>query len=160
MSLIPDHFHPELARYLSARVKLTSSGCLEWQLGVDVAGYGFTECALARKFGTGVVHRLVFACAHGLLAPSPNVVIRQTCNNRRCCNPVHMTETTRAEVIRETSLRPIEGSGRILNSKLTLEQVINIRSSRDPQTHLAKQYGVTPLTIHNIRKRKTWKHVA
>jgi len=48
------------------------------------------------------------------------------------------------------------------NSKLTLQQVIEIREKifdKVIQCHIAKEYGVSPTLITNIKERKTWKHL-
>ena len=44
-------------------------------------------------------------------------------------------------------------------SKLTPEQVREIRASSEGIHSIAPQYGVTPVTISHIRNRKTWKHL-
>jgi hypothetical protein len=49
-----------------------------------------------------------------------------------------------------------ESNGR---SKLNKKQVLEIRESDNRTCQLAKIYGVNPVTIENIRKRKIWKHI-
>lgn len=44
-------------------------------------------------------------------------------------------------------------------SKLTEEQVRDIRASNDSERALATRYGVSSVAIHFIKTRKTWKHV-
>jgi hypothetical protein len=44
-------------------------------------------------------------------------------------------------------------------SKLTVEKVRAIRASREPRGKLAAQFGVSPETIYDIVRGKTWKHV-
>ena len=45
------------------------------------------------------------------------------------------------------------------NVKLTAVQVLEIRSSDQDFVALAEKYGVSRSAIHNVRTRKTWKHV-
>jgi len=45
------------------------------------------------------------------------------------------------------------------NSKLTVDDVLTIRASADPDTALAERFGVSRSTITNVIKRKTWAHV-
>jgi len=45
-------------------------------------------------------------------------------------------------------------------SKLSVEQVREIRASTDSYTECAKRFGVSKSTIQWIRKRWSWKHVA
>lgn len=42
------------------------------------------------------------------------------------------------------------------NSKLTVEQVIEIRNSKEKNVHLAKKYNVVVETISHIKNNKTW----
>jgi hypothetical protein len=44
-------------------------------------------------------------------------------------------------------------------SKLTGQDILEIRSSNQSQAELALKYGVTQGHISNIRSRKTWRHV-
>ena len=47
------------------------------------------------------------------------------------------------------------------NAVLTVDDVLAIRDEPDDLSlgYLARKYGVSVLTVHNVRKRKTWKHV-
>lgn len=45
------------------------------------------------------------------------------------------------------------------NAKLTADQIRSIRASTSKQVDIAAQYGVSPLTISQIRHRKTWRHI-
>jgi hypothetical protein len=45
-------------------------------------------------------------------------------------------------------------------AKLSAEDVRLIRLSSERQGDLATRYNVSPDTIHNIRSRKTWRHLA
>jgi hypothetical protein len=45
------------------------------------------------------------------------------------------------------------------HSTLTEQDVRDIRTSSESERAMAKQYGVSHVAIHNIRTRKTWKHV-
>jgi len=44
-------------------------------------------------------------------------------------------------------------------SRLTEQDVRDIRASDDSQRVLADRYGVSQVAIHAIRARKTWKHI-
>lgn len=45
------------------------------------------------------------------------------------------------------------------SSKLTAEQVIAIRADQRMQREIAKQYGVSPATISDIKRRRFWAHL-
>ena len=44
-------------------------------------------------------------------------------------------------------------------SSLTEQDVRDIRSSSESERAMARKYGVSQVAVHNIRVRKTWKHV-
>lgn len=44
-------------------------------------------------------------------------------------------------------------------SKLTSEDVLFIRQSGKSNLMLAKQFGISPTTVRDVRNRKTWKHI-
>jgi len=46
------------------------------------------------------------------------------------------------------------------SAKLAVDQVTAIRASSDSAASLARQYGVAPDLIYQIRRRNIWKHVA
>ena len=46
------------------------------------------------------------------------------------------------------------------SSKLTEDQVYQIRASVEPQKELAKRFGVSPSTISRICTGKTWTHLS
>ena len=53
-----------------------------------------------------------------------------------------------------------DDSGRSLGrSNLTEQDVRDIRMSSESERAAANRYGVSQVTIHHIRTRKTWKHV-
>jgi hypothetical protein len=45
------------------------------------------------------------------------------------------------------------------SAKVTEDDVRAIRASDASNTALARQYGVSDMAIHKIRKRKSWAHV-
>ena len=60
--------------------------------------------------------------------------------------------------LRRNPMLAVRGSASA-QSKLTEPQVAEIFISREMATVLARRYGVTPQTIHAIRKGETWLHV-
>lgn len=160
MSLISSSLFPELSKYLNSNVKPGPNGCLEWDSCRSPEGYGIALEVIRLEYGTNLVSRLVYLCTYGFF-PASGMVVRHTCGNTACCSPEHLREATRREVVKDSVERGLMPRGeQCATSKLTVTDVVNIRSSKSNQRSLAKHFGVSVLTIHNVRKRKTWKHVA
>jgi len=106
----------------------------------------------------------VFACevAHG---PCPDgKEAGHSCGNRMCINPRHLRWVTRSEneadkVVHGRSNRG-ERSGA---AKVTQEDVTEIRRAYKAggctQQSLAESLGVSLMTVNDIIRRRTWKHL-
>ncbi len=83
--------------------------------------------------------------------PNPNNVLRNLLSLcRRCHLIVHREELGEF-------FKPGEDH---LNAKLTTEQVIAIRNSRETHRVIANRYGVSREAIGQIKRRVTWKHIS
>lgn len=84
------------------------------------------------------------------------------CDNRACVNPDHLFLGTCADNMADKAAKGRcnvrRGEGHYL-SKLTKEQVLEIRASDAVQARLCEQYGVGPCTISQIKSGKRWRHV-
>jgi DNA-binding XRE family transcriptional regulator len=83
--------------------------------------------------------------------------ILKTCKNMQCINPDHMFESF---TVYDPSLPPIAPKGsKCFTSKLTEEQVLEIRESNLSAKCLARVYSVSRATIYLIKNNQCWKHV-
>lgn len=132
-----------LREKILSNVEVTESGCWEWQGSVKDNGYG-----QVRNPETGrpaYCHRVVAG------APKGSVVLH-SCDNRRCCNPSHLTVGTQKENLQDMSRK---GRGR-RGLKLSDEDVLEIMRSAESGNLLAKTYGVSPATISTIRNGRSY----
>lgn len=143
--------------------------CWPWKAYIAASGYGI--CRGATK--NVRAHRMAYELAHG---PIPEgLIVRHRCDNRRCCNPRHLEVGTATDNARDRVERRRTAHGeRSPAAKLSEAQVVEIRRRyklRPPggpkrgcpkwpgQEQLAKEYGVSYLTIHAIVHGYSWKHV-
>lgn len=140
--------------------KKTPSGCLEWQGGKFVRGYGRSrmnghQCTASRVSYTMFV------------GPIPEGLhILHGCDNPPCVNPTHLRPGTSKENMQEREKRgrrkAAKGSGHGM-SKLNEDKVREIRSlyaaGGTSYSKLGEQFGVDFTMIALIVKRKNWKHV-
>lgn len=88
------------------------------------------------------------------------MVLRHKCDNARCINPEHLDIGTQHDNILDKVARnrqPV-GSKNIL-SKLTENDVLQIRQSNASKFDLASKFAVTERTIRDIRAYRGWKHI-
>lgn len=150
----------------SSKVRKTRS-CWIWTSTTNKAGYGIFY--LGRKHRIRA-HRWAYQNKYG---PIPlGKFVCHTCDNRLCVNVKHLflgtvLENTR-DMVRKGRHASVKSTDYLTRgsrqwaSKLKEEDIPVIRrliSERVPQTHIAKQYGVSVNAILMIKQNKTWVHV-
>jgi hypothetical protein len=136
--------------------KNKENGCWEWQGWVSPqSGYG--------KIGTNSkghwdVHRFVYELVNGPIPEGLWVLHR--CDNRICCNPVHLyLGTAQQNSLDMVSRGRANGSEKVRKLSLKLAQEIRQRYNAEgiTQHELASEYGVVCETIGDIVTGKTWQ---
>ncbi len=139
--------------------KNQGSGCWEWTGCITSAGYA------KMKVGPGLVrevHRYVYELVNG---PIPDgLFVLHHCDNRLCCNPVHLFLGTPSDNMRDMLIKGRAAKnhqGR--KGKLKSEQVIGIRrryrAGGVTYKQLAREYGVVVETIGAIVNGRTWQRL-
>lgn len=128
--------------------------CWRWLGSTNKQGYGWSSW----KGFTKQAHRL----AYELAGKTPNnaPVVRHVCDNPGCCNPLHLlggTQKDNARDMRRRGRTPV-GEDRH-SSKLKVDQVREIRSSKESGSALARRFGVSDVLIGKVRRREIWKEV-
>jgi len=136
--------------------------CWNWTGGKDQDGYG----SFRGEFNGRIyqrAHRFSWAYHNKRDVPS-EMNICHSCDNPSCVNPTHLSVATVAE---NQAQKWERGRGRGAPSgekhyraKLKRTDVRAIRLSTATQEKLAAKYGVTSATIGDIRRRKSWAHIA
>ncbi len=128
--------------------------CIIWGGAMKHNGYG----VLRRKGKTYRAHRYVYAKLHGAIPDG--VFIMHTCDNPSCINPFHLKAGTPQENTTDmiNKNRMCTGSAHP-GSKLTEEDVLEIRKSVENNGTLSKRYNVSPTTITQIKKRERWNYL-
>jgi hypothetical protein len=117
-------------------------GCWNWQLLLDRAGYG----RLTRNGRLVHAHIYFYVERNGQIPKG--LELDHLCRNVRCCNPQHMEAVT-----------PTENKRRSSATKLTVADVLVIRSSPETNKVLAQRFGVDPSNISHIRAGRSWPEV-
>ena len=130
------------------------NNCWEWIGCLNSKGYG--QISVNNK--DLLVHRIIYEYIHGPTTKEKPFVLHQ-CDNRRCCNPTHLYSGThqnnQQDRVKRNPKSWAKGEKQHL-SKLTIEQVLEIRESDERLVVLGKRFNVHPGTISDVRKRKSW----
>lgn len=133
-----------------------NSGCLLWLASVDDDGYG----ELRWKGKMRRVNRLTWQAQRG---PIPHgLCVCHTCDVPSCRNIDHFFLGTNEEnsADRDAKGRLADRRGALNTSaKLTVDQVVAIRSDARVQRRIAEEYGVAPSIICRIKSGGLWGHI-
>lgn len=154
-----------LTQRLAANIDTSSpDGCWEWTGFRDPNGYGRLMTRNQHgKYAPMLAHRLVWIAANGPV-PDEIVVRHAVCGNPPCCRLDHLAEGTQAENSQDTIRhgRTTQGE-RSASAKLTDATVREIRAryaaGNISQAKLAADYGLHQMTVSDIIRGVTWRHL-
>jgi len=132
------------------------SKCIKWTGTIGADGYGRKWNAIRKNWDQA--HRTIYAEYNGDIPKG--LVVRHLCHNKKCVNIKHLTIGTPADNSQDMVDAERQARGeQIATSKLTEQQILDIRSSSLSGIKLAEIYGVHKTTIYRILKRENWKHI-
>lgn len=175
----PDHYSESeyqtmtLEEYFRAKVKVSESGCWDWQGKKFRSGYGYMcftwPCGNGKRIPE-YAHRVSWYIAFGV---KPNGELSHSCDRPCCVNPDHLSLGTHADNMREMKERKRHGSVNMAgwnewnkgeknwNARLTGSSVASIRedvAGGMTYTDAGKKYGVSRHTVSRIIAGSAWKH--
>jgi hypothetical protein len=130
--------------------------CWLWDGAKTSSGYGH-HCWQGKHVRA---HRVAYELFNGPISGGLHVL--HACDVRNCVNPAHLRLGTHLENMREMVAKGRHVAPRGVNApsaKLTVDQVQEIRATREPAHQVAPIYGVSKSLIWAIRSRKVWKHL-
>lgn len=157
---VQHHGYSEKKRFLMRVGEPTATGCREWTGSIrQVKWHGQWRNA---EGSIELTHRAAWRIFVG---PIPEgMFVLHKCDNPLCVNPNHLFLGSQSDNLRDMWSKDRAKPGVSLGekhgmSKLTADQVLEIRSSSASGADLARKLGVTQTTISEIRRRKTWNHL-
>lgn len=151
---IPTLTKSDLERFWAKVEVRGADDCWEWTAYRDANGYG--KIGVAGK--ACLAHRLAYFIEYNI--DPVNQFICHACDNPSCCNPAHLWPGTNRDNIQDASRKGRISRGEHRNTaRLTEHDVRDICRSTASHTCLAKRYGVSPPTVGEIKRGKSWKHV-
>lgn len=118
--------------------------------------YGYPACTRNGKYQN--ISRHFYARYKGEIPEG--LVVRHTCDNRKCINPDHLILGTHDDNMKDRSERDRCAKGESNgSSKLTPEKVANIYISDLSPDKIAKTHGVSKSHVYRIKRGEYWKHI-
>ena len=136
------------------------SKCIEWTGTIGADGYGKKWNAIRNTWDQA--HRVVYAEHNGDIPKG--MLVRHLCHNRKCVNPEHLAIGTMKDNRQDDIDVGKDWFVGVNNNKakLTEDQVRDIRSRTykyGDVKKVCKEFGISRWTLHDIIKRKLWKHI-
>jgi len=145
-------------------VKVTDdeNDCWEWQKGRFSNGYGMVGLDYGK---TGSAHKYTYELCYGEVPLGK--VITHSCDNRLCCNPLHLKAMTSRENTQDMILKGRMKIGNHIgecngNATLTENDIISILHSIKKGINnsvIATMFNVNPSAISKIKRNITWRHI-
>jgi len=144
------------------------SGCWIW-IGSTCAGYGRVGMKQLKRIFINIkkmpfigrevyAHRLSWFLFKGTNPKELDVLHK--CDNPLCVNPDHLFLGTQKDNIMDRNKKDRQAKGEKSGlSKLTEEEIRNIKNDKRKQTEIGKDYKVTKQNIFLIKHGVTWKHI-
>lgn len=136
---------------------IKTDDCWYWSGYTCQTGHGFIN--LPNNPAT-YVHRLSLARKLGREIESGLQALHSCYKSPNCVNPDHLRVGTAKEnmmdKVKDGTMTNGERNGK---SKLTEAQVIAIRADTRTQIEIAKEYGISQMTVSDIKRRRKWKHL-
>lgn len=107
-------------------------------------------------------HRAAWTLSHGETVPRGQVVMH-VCDNRRCCNPFHLSLGTQRENLEDMRVKGRRAHGEAhVHAQINTEIVLAVRRARragETQRSIAARFGLRFQHVHKIVHGTLWAHV-
>jgi hypothetical protein len=141
------------------QVRKVEGGCWKWRASRDRDGYGIFRSEWNGERFTKA-HRFSYAFHTGERIGERIVCHR--CDNPECTNPAHLflgtTADNMADKIAKGRARVLRGED-VTHAKITEQQARAILGDPRPYAEIASDFGVSPGTVGDIKRRMSWRHL-
>ena len=145
-----------LERFMTKFVKTET--CWLWTGALNDKGYGWFNTTSSRPAKPDRASRVAYRLFIGEIPKG--MCVCHKCDNPKCVNPDHLFLGTRRDnMIDKISKNRMPIGESTSWSKLTEQQVREIRESTDYQYVIAEKYGICQQSVSSIKRGINWKHL-
>jgi hypothetical protein len=146
-------FMPSTAERFWSKVDKTGE-CWLWTASRNASGYGYFQL----RPHTNRANRAAWILTNGAIPAG--MVVCHSCDNPPCVRPDHLFLGTNTENRHDSMLKRRHAHGtRHHSARFTDDEVRAVRSSTEQTMVLAARFGVSDVTIRNIRSGRLYKHL-
>ena len=133
--------------------------CWPWRAGITGHGYGGVYVSTPSGLKWRGAHVVALELHTGQLRPKGSVVMH-ACNNRKCCNPAHLSFGSVSANVQQAfdQGRKKSTKHRAVLSELSVQR-IKIIGRALSVVKIAKMFGVSSSSIHHIRTGRNWSDI-
>ena len=145
-------------RFFALFDKTNEEQCWNWKGGFMQSGLAYGRLYFEGK--PQLAHRISWQIHKGAIPE--NMCVLHKCDNPKCVNPSHLylgDHKDNAQDRESRNRRKILKGEEVLNSKLTPNEVLQIRNSKGSCSNLANEYKVSRSLISLIKLKRVWQHV-
>ena len=138
----------------------TPDECWKWTAATDAEGYGKFR-GMVGTVAYNKAHRFSWAY-HTQSEILRGMMVCHSCDNPRCVNPAHLWLGDARDNVHDMHRKgraPYQGGERSHRAKITETQALAILADCRPYTAIAAEYGVTTMTVSDIKCRRSWSHL-
>lgn len=156
---------PRIERFMRKRRTVTETSCYGWSGAANKKGYPVVSIKTPHGWTVVNLSRVLLAVAGRLDISDQSVLACHTCDSPPCTNENHLFPGSHADNSQDAFDKGRHAPPRRPGtshpfSKLSEDQVREIRSSPNGCRVLAREYGLSRHSITFIRRRLTYKEVA
>ena len=146
----------DIQRFFKKFEMKTSTECWDWEACVNNRGYGKFSLDSKHIYA----HRFSYIIHNGEIPK--NLCVMHSCDNPKCVNPWHLSVGTHQDNMNDKCAK--NRQARMFGednpkSKLTVEQVHDIRTKRMMGIEFAELYNIDKSQISRIQNNLKWKTV-
>lgn len=143
---------------LEEKIFYSPDGCWYWTGTLATNQIGILTPRFLFKGRNSTAYRVSFELFKGGIPAG--LFVCHHCDNRLCVNPDHLFIGTNRDNLDDMLRKGRSKKGeRCGMSKLTDEQVIEIRSLQLSTRAIGRKYNIHQTTVCSILSRETWKHI-